>query len=484
MARGRTCCAAGGGADVYLFGRGSEVDGIEDAGTDAGVDMLRLSAGITTDDVTLSKNGNSISLRINGTGDIVTIDGPDSPTGIEQIEFADGTVWTQSQWVARALQTTDGDDYITGFSSIDDYLFGAGGIDTLNGVGGNDTLVGEYLDGGAGNDLLKDGYIMQGGLGNDTYALSQWRETIVTEHAWAVDGTITVPERGTADGGYDVLVLPDNVTPDSVSVKRGYVYQSTWRDSLLLSFSGGSGFVAVQDYFRTQDSNNKVEEIRFADGTVWSVADVFAMVDPASLATDGRDFIEGFRWGDIIDGKGGDDFIEGGLGNDVLSGGQGDDTVQDGGGNDDLDGGAGKDTLFGGTGSDTYRWGVANGSDLIVESGGAAEPDTLALAADVTPDAVSLWRDGKNLVLTVGSNTAQLTIRSYFITGSSSSSSDYKVESIRFSDGTVWSSADIQARIVSGTQNAMTGTTGDDTYSVDDQGDTITEASEGGLEPT
>jgi len=144
---------------------------------------------------------------------------------------------------------------------------------------------------------------------------------------------------------------------------------------------------------------------------------------------------------------------------------------------DDLDGGVGRDTLSGGQGADTYRWGLASGSDRIQESGSIVENDTLVLAAGIQPAALSLIQDGNDLVLMVGQSNVQLEIAGYFVkTGSNGASTDNQVENFRFSDGTVWSSAQIQSRIVSGTPNAMVGGAGNNTFNVDSAADTVTEA--------
>ncbi len=118
--------------------------------------------------------------------------------------------------------------------------------------------------------------------------------------------------------------------------------------------------------------------------------------------TNGRDFIFGDSFDNVIDALGGDDFVSGSLGNDRLRGGTGndilrgdegddnlrggfdDDELQGGAGNDILRGDAGNDLLVGGTGNDFLNGG--DGNDVIQGAGFAGnELDTLAggIGADI-----------------------------------------------------------------------------------------------------
>ena len=75
-------------------------------------------------------------------------------------------------------------------------------------------------------------------------------------------------------------------------------------------------------------------------------------------------------------------------------GGAGDDLLHGFEGADILDG-DGNDVLRGGAGNDTYRFGRDAGADTIDDSDAAAgNVDTITLAADVAPGAVSLHRHG------------------------------------------------------------------------------------------
>jgi Ca2+-binding RTX toxin-like protein len=140
-----------------------------------------LDGGLGTD--TAVYTGITSAYRITRTGNTYTItdsvggrDGIDTLTGIEHLQFADGTL--------SLLDTTQ-----TGTSG-NDTLTGQGGNDTLTGLGGNDVL-----DGGAGNDT------MIGGPGDDTYYADSSAD-VVTENPG--EGTDQVQSSAT-------YTLPANV---------------------------------------------------------------------------------------------------------------------------------------------------------------------------------------------------------------------------------------------------------------------------------
>ena len=469
---GNDLLVGGQGADVYRFALGGGSDVIDDQGSDGALDVLRLEAGITPQGVKLSGSA-QITLSIVGSADSIRFAGPDAASAgkIERIEFADGTVWTEAQWAQRVLDdaATGGSDSITGFASTNDTLRGLDGNDMLWGLAGNDLLDGgagfDTLDGGAGDDVLLDGEVMNGGAGNDTYRLNGWTPNV---------NNIVISEVPDAAGNVDVLYLPPGVSPASLDVRPSGAGPY---DDLQLTDKTTGKLITVPLYFSSPGDDYKIEQIRFADGTVWSVADVFAKAAQTQM-TAGDDTVLGFRWNDTLDGQAGNDLIVGSTGDDQLFGGAGDDNIYADGytdvyaypsdGNDSLDGGAGNDTLHGGGGNDSYLFGRGRGSDTIFEVGGV---DRILLDAGVQTTDVNLFRVGTDLILAVDQGPTQLLVAGQF-----SGTASKMIESIEFADGTVWDATQIQARAVGGTPNAMVGTAGNDTFVVDDPGDTITEA--------
>ncbi|MBZ0290226.1 MAG: hypothetical protein K8I30_21560, partial [Anaerolineae bacterium] len=99
------------------------------------------------------------------------------------------------------------------------------------------------------------------------------------------------------------------------------------------------------------------------------------------------------------------------------------------------------------------------------------------LDAGIDPAAVSLIRtsDGSgadDLVLVLDGGNEQVRIVDYFDT-----TQDRRVEKISFSNAVTWTTADIDAHILdqAGTPNAMTGTAGNDVFSVDHPQDSVAE---------
>lgn len=187
---GNDILIGGSGNDLYLFGAGYGEDQVqEDDATAGNLDTLRLGAGVDADDVLLYRDAANLYLGIGGTSDLLTIkDWFANPANrVEHIEFADGSIWTESVLAAattaiyatsssKSVQGGRGDDVMIG-RDVADVMTGKNGDDALNGGGGGDSLDGgvgdDRLNGGAGDDNLVGGAgadILNGGTGNDTLA--------------------------------------------------------------------------------------------------------------------------------------------------------------------------------------------------------------------------------------------------------------------------------------------------------------------------
>ncbi len=446
----------GADGDTYLFGRGSGAESITEGGDAVSTDVLRLNAGIATSDVKAIRSGNDFVLQIVGTTEQVKVTGAyatgaGASARIERIEFADGTVWNEAAIRQRILDglPTSGNDSITGFDGDDtihglagndtlsgsdgnDTLFGDAGTDTLNGDAGNDTLAGDAgtdtLNGGVGDDVLDGGVdndTLQGGTGNDTYRFGRGT------------GQDTVSENDATAGNLDTILVDADVSPTDIRA---------WRDAsnLYLGITGTSDRLTVKNYFIADA--NKVEQVRFAGGTVWDAATLLAKTQ---VPTEGYDYLVGGAGADVIDGLSGPDYIDGGAGNDTLMGGAGDDTMIGGTGNDLLDGGLGSDSLQGGTGNDTYRFARNYGQDTIVDYDTAVgNLDTLEFGPDVAPADVKVTRDTNHLYLSINGTTDKVTLNRYFWSDAD------RVEQVRFTDGTVWDAAILIAKSMLGSEGA------------------------------
>jgi len=147
-------------------------------------------AGITVDDITVSRSGNHLVIKINdpddpAATDQITIEHWDyAHYRIEQFQFADGTVLTADDLTNRSMIGTEGADTITLWSNAtfadggagDDTIISGVNNATIHGGEGNDTITvsgnNNTVDGGDGNDTITLGNssnsTVNGGSGNDT----------------------------------------------------------------------------------------------------------------------------------------------------------------------------------------------------------------------------------------------------------------------------------------------------------------------------
>lgn len=493
----------GQGNDVYLFGVGDGSVTVDALATDgvASIEILRFKEAVAWSDVTVSRQGNHLDVRINGTSDVVTLtEFFTQPNTITRIEFSGGEVVTREQLqLAVASKGTAGNDIMNG-ASANDILHGMDGDDTVRGWGGDDTLNGgsgrNFLDGGHGNDyLVITGYdtlfggmgddtltgaggYMTGGAGNDTYVIS------------AGDNFTTITEGSDADSTADVLLLPENST--SAQVSRWLNNSTGEYDDVYIDCGIGNSVMLV-GYLSSGGSANKVEEIRFADGVVWRFEDIRALVaaNDAPLTQgndsrygyawseelhgiDGNDTLKGERGDDTLYGEAGNDELVGYAGNDVLIGGTGDDLLWAQDGDDTLHGGEGADELHGHYGNDTYLWNLGDGKDYIADWGGV---DRLILGAGIAPQDVQLYRDGVNddVRLLHVPTSSQLRIGNF---------DNDAIDRIEFVDhpAVVWDLPTILSRIIEGTENQSTGTAGNDVHLVDHSRDSIVELADEGID--
>ena len=286
----------GDGGDTYVFGAGYGVDRIYDQQTSIfadGSDRIALAAGITPDDVWLTRPAGSDDLIISLVDgskliverqfDATTLGG--RYTAIEEIVFVDGTIWTETEIQSRLLNGTAGDDTLVGFFSND------------------------MLDGGAGNDRL------EGGDGGDTYVFGRGYGTDV---AYDLQSSIF-------NGVPDRVLFSDDVLPSGVALSR-----PLGTDDLVLTLDDGSS-LRVERQFNADNLGNRSEEIErfeFADGTVWTVPDIQSWL---LQGTAGDDTLVGFFSNDTLDGGAGNDRLEGGNAGDtyLFDRGYGHDVVDD-----------------------------------------------------------------------------------------------------------------------------------------------------------
>ena len=281
------------GADTYIYSLGDGADIIRDRSfASSQVDILILN-GINVGEVSISRatdDQDDMLLTFSDGGSIrVEEQYYDKYSGIERIEFDDGTVWSKSQLFAISLlqSSTDGDDTIQGFYT-NDTIVGGLGDDFLIGADGSDIYV---FNAGDGDDQIKDGGM------KDTDQL------------------------------YVHGYLPSDVTVS---------WASGTTDGLVLTFDGTSDRITIHN---TLDGNNidQIEKIVFDDGTIWTPS---TLTVSGYWGNDGNDVLVGASDADTIVGNGGNDILTGAGGSDrfVFTTNWGQDVVTDfDGGNDLLD---------------------------------------------------------------------------------------------------------------------------------------------------
>ena len=371
-------------SDTYIFdtGYGNDTISETDWSLSSAVDKVNFGAGVTLGDVSVSRDGNNLILTIDSTGDTLTIvdqhvrfSSGASPSQIEEFHFADGTIVDAEFWRALDLQSqiTSGDDVIVGFT-FDDTLAGGAGDDRLEGGGGSDIYL---INLGDGNDTIREATPTGVGINN-------------------------------AD---DTVQFGSGLNTSDLTLSRS-------GNDLIFSFAGGDTLTLEEQV--GHEWLHVVEHFEFADGTVWSAAQLnLNLLSEAS--TSGDDTIRGYSWSD-----------------------------------DTIEGGAGNDRLEGSGGSDTYVFNLGDGDDVVYDAAVTGisinnGDDKVQFGAGLSIADLTLSRVGNDLVFSfAGGDT--ITIEKQF-----AHTWLYTIDHFEFDDGTIWSAQDIQNQLLT-----AGGTPGDD----------------------
>ncbi|NKL67436.1 calcium-binding protein [Rhizobium leguminosarum] len=359
-----------GGNDVYHYTRGDGNDIITE-GTGSGAADTLLFSGIVAGDVNWSRSGTDLVLTIapsvaGGTdGATITIKGAldaNSEQGIERFAFADGTVWTIGDYTTKIVNVA-----------------GTTAAETVSGTSASD-----IVRANAGNDVVN------GGSGNDVYLYLRG------------DGSDTINEYQSG-GENDRLVFTNINAADVTLVRNGLDLKLVIGESAAGANDAGSVLLTTElDEYNARG----IDTVVFADGTVWTRADLRVKVLEQS-ATDGNNSIDGFNVADTIHGGKGDDNLNG----------QGN--------------------------NDTYVYARGDGNDTINEYQSNGDDDRLVFtninAADVT-----LVRNGLDLKLVIGESAAGANdAGSVLLTTELDEYNARGIDKVVFADGTVWTRADL-----------------------------------------
>jgi Ca2+-binding RTX toxin-like protein len=373
--RGDDTLRGGNGSDTYVFALGDGADQIDNRDWDSDdwsaerdVDTLQLAPNISLADVTLGRLGNDLLVMV-GTSDSVTVFNHfalDGKRAIDQIRFADGTVWLPEEISRRSARNgTAKADSITGGNGMD-FVHGLDGNDTISGGAGNDSLHGDAgndkLSGNAGDDFLDGGVgadTMIGSAGNDIYVVDQAGDVVTEVANEGLDG-VWASATHTLSSNVEWLHLRGQAAIDGTGNAL---------NNLILG-------------------NAAANTLNGAAGT------------------------------DILQGGAGNDVLNDSAGNTLLDGGAGDDSLSGGSGHDFIVGGAGNDRINPGTGADVIAFNRGDGNDLILASAG--RDNTLSLGGGIRYQDLYLEQTANDLVLHVGEGES-LAFKDWYLNSSNRS---------------------------------------------------------------
>lgn len=410
----------GNGADVYQFSVGHGKDTIHHYDRDSNsADSIYFDETIMPADIIMLREDGD--LLINGQeGDQICIksffnESGTTPYAIDNITFSDGTIWDKAFILDAVKVITDGDDLIIGYGGQDEEIAGLAGDDIIYGYTGNDTLQGnqgaDKLYGGDGDDLLEGGEgddtltvrmgtnTLDGGAGDDKLTVDRWsygsqyfqKNTLIggegNDRLEGFNSAETyIFNRGDGQdvindhmqynygGAQDKIVFGAEILREQVSVARN-------GEHIVLTISDPEGVatdsITIENAF--SNSEYRIEQVVFADGTTLSAAEVQALAK-------------------VIQGTSAAETLTGTLGNDVLQGNQG------------------NDYLIGGQGNDCYEFSIGDGQDTINNfSNIADETDLLVLGEGIAKDDIWLTRSGEDLVIDLSGSDDQITVDSWFV---------------------------------------------------------------------
>ena len=234
--------SGGAGNDTYLFGRGSGQDYISEYdATAANVDTVQFASGVQVSEVAVTRQNNSLVLKIAGTTDQLTLGNwfYSDAYKVEQVRFADGAVWTATVLSQKSTMGTPGNDYLVGTS----------GADILKGGLGDDTYVADNVgdvvveNAGEGWDKVETGM---------SYTLGANVENLTLTGTAAVNGT----------GNELDNFIYGNSAANIINGEGGcdFLRGGAGNDTYL--FGRGSGQDYISEYDATAASN--ADTIRFA----------------------------------------------------------------------------------------------------------------------------------------------------------------------------------------------------------------------------
>lgn len=384
-----------GGDDTYIYNLGDGFDFIVDIG---GNDKILFGQGISLDNVKFENINNDLSINIDKNdihGNIyISKYFKSDLRKIESFEFADGTTITDVSNLITGISIKTDYTLEEGSQITSLYMRGNGDLSVVgnssdnhfSGNSGNNTFVGK-----AGNDSFFDN---QGG--NDTYIYN------------IGDGYDYI----TDIGGNDTIKLGEGITASMLTMNKWDAGQ------LEITFDGIEGNIVIDNYFN--NVNNRIEKIILHDGTeITNFTPYMTYIETDS------------------------DFVAFEKSRDIVAIGEGDISLTGNDNENHFTGNSGNNTFVGKGGSDSY-WDEAGGNDTYIYNYGDSWDwihdkygnDTIQFTEGITTANTQFVKQNNSLEIRIldenGSCIGNTLIDNYF-----DESNDYKIETVKFADGTI-----------------------------------------------
>ena len=272
--------------------------------------------------------------------------------------------------------------YLVG-SSGDETLIGTAFRDDIQGGQGNDIINGglhyDNLSGGDGNDIIYagaatmiQGDFLDGGAGDDVLWSNGWNTAFVGGTGADTFHVYTLNDASIVETGTDI----DTVVSHYAGTWNLHIAQPLENLTIAAGVLG-SGFGNGMDNVMTGNSLANTLAGYIGNDTILGGGGADTLDGGV-----GDDTLNGGAGIDSMTGGAGDDTLIGGTGNDILSGGDNDDSLRGGTGDDQLSGDNGDDTLRGEAGADGLTGGAGRDSIYAGTADGAADSFIFTSIAD------------------------------------------------------------------------------------------------------
>ena len=410
-----------GNVNIHYWNAERQVEG-------DGLSILRFGPGIAPENIEVEISSNNVIfvVTVGDRENRITVTGarPDIRAQMDEIQFADGTVLTWNEVMARPriVRGTAGNQTLRTLSLAGEnvMLFSTAGANSVFGGHGTDTFVI-----GTGHDTIHARSNMEGG-GRKTFIWNVGAGNAVIHYFNA--------NRQVRGDGLSILQFGPGIAPENIDT------QVSGNDVIFVVTVGGVERRITIAGARP-DIGRQMDAIRFADGTVW---DWYTILN--SMVIRGADFSQTLRTNSLagemvtVFSNAGSNSIFGGHGTDNFVIGIGHDTIH---ARSNMEGGGRK----------TFIWNVGAGN-VVIHYLNADRQETgdglsiLQFGSGIAPENIDVQVSGNDVifVVTAGDRESRITI--------SGSRLDIRrqMDEIRFADGTMLTWNDVlESRIVRGT---------------------------------